>query len=230
MFSRYDPLSIVSLILQATVIVFLLQGAFQKYPMVLTYSITRLCTTVMESFILHKYGVRSAHYRNLYYTDRVVLNLVLLLMVTAIVYHVLARRPERLVIGRVIAGIVLPLLFGPFLVLSNPFTISWLNGMCLFLYFGSGIMTLILWRVVFSSDSYRDWQLMKFIVGLGISMSGAAVSFGLDQWMRSPQTVWMPNFLLQVTHVAGLLAWCWAFQPTAPKSEFRRLFGGPAPD
>jgi hypothetical protein len=81
-----------------------------------------------------------------------------------------------------------------------------------FLYFGSGIMTLVLWTVLMRSSS-RDLQLLRFTVGLGVAMTGAAVAFGLHQWMSSIRFVWMPNLFLQLTHVAGLLFWCWAFRP-----------------
>jgi len=100
----------------------------------------------------------------------------------------------------------------PFMVLSRPFTLHWLNAMSQFLYFGSGIMTMVLWRVLMRSEP-RDFQLIKFTVGLGIAMTGAAIAFGLQQWMGSPRLVWMPNLFLQLTHVAGVLFWCWAFRP-----------------
>jgi hypothetical protein len=59
----------------------------------------------------------------------------------------------------------------------------------------------------------RDSQLLKFATGLGVAMSGAAVAFGLQEWMASPRLVRMPGLFLQVTHVTGLLVWCWAFRP-----------------
>jgi hypothetical protein len=133
-------------------------------------------------------------------------------MVTAIIYRLLEGKPQRSIIGKVLLGIVAAVLFLPFLVLSRPFTTHWLNEMSQFLYFGSGIMTLVLWTVLMSSRP-RDLQLLKFTMGLGVAMTGAAVGFGLHPWMLSPRLVWMPNLFLQLTHVAGLFIWCWAFRP-----------------
>jgi hypothetical protein len=65
-------------------------------------------------------------------------------------------------------------------------------------------MTTVLWKVLMRSEP-RDLQL-----GPGVAMTGAAVAFGLQQWMGLPRLVWMPNLFLQLTHVAGLLFWCWA--------------------
>lgn len=219
MFHIDDPLIIVSLVLQATVIFFLLQGAFQKYRWVLAYSIARLATSIMEVLALHEYGKQAAVFRNLYYADRVILNLALFLMVTSIIYRLLEGKPQHSMIGRILAGIVVAVLASPFLVLTRTHPIRFLNGMSQFLYFGSGIMTLVLWTVLLSLRSSRDSQLLKFTLGLGIAMTGAAVSFGLQQWMRSPQLVWMPNLFLQVTHVAGLLVWCWAFRPATRQAR-----------
>src|SRR5579864_235022 len=216
MFYSDEPLIVVSLILQLVVIVFLLQGPFRKYPLVLAYSLTRLATSLLEILVAHQVGKRTALFHQLYYSDRVVLNLVLFLMVTTIIYQLLAGSPQRPMIGKLLMGIVGAVLLLPLLVLSRPFTIHWLDGMSQFLYFGSGIMTLALWTVLVGSRS-RDSQLLKFTMGLGVAMTGAAISFGLRLWMRSPQLVWMPNLFLQLTHVAGVLAWCWAFRPARPQ-------------
>jgi hypothetical protein len=218
MFSYYDPLIVVSLILQLGVMVLLLQGAFRKYPLVFAYSLIRLTTSALEVLVSHKYGSQAIFFRQLYYSNRVVLNLVLFLMVTTIIYQLLEGNPRRSMIGKLLMGIVAGGLLLPFLVLSRPFTIHWLNGMSQFLYFGSGIMTLVLWTVLLTSRS-RDSQLLKFTMGLGVAMTGAAVSFGLLRWMRSPQVAWMPNLFLQVTHVAGLLIWCWAFRPAKAQTS-----------
>jgi len=207
-----DPLIVVSFVLQLAVIVFLLQGVFRKYPLILVYSALRFATGVLEVFIMHTGGKGTRLFRQLYYSDRVALNLVLFLMVTAIIYDLLEETPRRSMIGKILLGIVASVLLLPFLVLSGRFTIHWLNGMSQFLYFGSEIMTLVLWTVLLTSRS-RDPQLVKFTVGLGVAMAGAAISFGLQQRMHAPHLVWMPNLFLQVTHVAGVLFWCWAFRP-----------------
>ena len=212
MFHRDDPLIIVSVILQLGVIAFLLQGAFRKYPLVLAYSLARLITSVLEVVIRQKLGNQTAFFRQVYYSDRVILNLMLFAMVTTIIFGLLEGKPQRSIIGKALMGIVAAVLVLPFIVLSRPFTTHWLNAMSQFLYFGSGIMTMVLWTVLMSSRP-RDSQLLKFTLGLGVAMTGAAVAFGLHQWMGSPRLVWMPNLFLQVTHVTGLFVWCWAFRP-----------------
>ncbi len=212
MFHRDDPLIIVSVILQLGVIAFLLQGAFRKYPLVLAYSLTRLITSVLEVVIRQKLGKQTAFFRQVYYSDRVILNLMLFAMVTAIIFGLLEGKPQRSIIGKALMGIVAAVLILPFLVLSRPFTTHWLDAMSQFLYFGSGIMTMVLWTVLMRSTP-RDPQLLKFTLGLGVAMTGAAVAFGLHQWMGSPRLVWMPNLFLQLTHVTGLFIWCWAFRP-----------------
>ncbi len=218
MFHWEDPLIIVSLILQVSVIAFLLQGAFRKYPLVLAYSLTRLVTSVLEVAIRQKLGNQTAFFRQVYYSDRVILNLVLFAMLTAIIFRLLDGKPQRSMIGKTLMAIVAAVLLLPFLVLSRPFTIHWLNAMSQFLYFGGGIMILVLWTVLIRSKPH-DSQLLKFTMGLGIAMTGAAVTFGLQRWMDSPRLVWMPNLFLQLTHVTGLLVWCWAFRPATRRAD-----------
>jgi hypothetical protein len=227
MFHWEDPLIIVSFILQLGVIVFLLEGLFWKYPLVLAYSLTRLITSALELGLRETLGDSTAFFRRVYYSDRVILNLLLFVMVTAIILRLLKGKPQRSMIGKALLGILGVVLLLPFLVLSDPFTLHWLNAMSQFLYFGSGVMTTVLWKVLMRSEP-RDLQLLKFTVGLGVAMTGAAVAFGLQQWMGSPRLVWMPNLFLQLTHVAGLLFWCWAFRPvkqhanTPPRALFSR--------
>jgi|SRR5579872_2020724 len=218
MFSWDDPLIIVSLILQLGVIALLLEGAFRKYPLVLAYSLTRLIASGLEMGLRERLGDHTAVFRQVYYSDRVILNLLLFAMVTAIIFRLLAGKPQRSMIGKLLLGIVGVVLLLPFLVLSRPFTLQWLNAMSEFLYFGSGIMIMVLWTVLMRSET-RDLQLMKFTVGLGVAMAGAAFTFGLHRWMDSPRLVWMPNLFLQLTHVAGLLFWCWAFAPVKPRAS-----------
>jgi hypothetical protein len=218
MFHSDDPMILISLILQSGIIVFLLQGAFRKYQWVLAYSVTRLITTVLEVGIRQKSGNETLFFRQVYYSDRVILNLVLFVMVSAIIYRLLEGKPHRPAIGRALIGIVAAVLLLPFLVLSRPFTVHWLNGMSQFLYFGSGIMTLVLWTVLMSSNP-RDSQLLKFTMGLGVAMSGAAITFGLHPWLGSRRLEWMPNLFLQATHITGLLIWCWAFRPATRQTN-----------
>ena len=89
MFHSDDPVILISLILQSGIIVFLLQGAFRKYHWVLAYSLTRLITTVLEVGVRQKGGNETLFFRQVYYSDRVILNLVLFVMVSAIIYRLL---------------------------------------------------------------------------------------------------------------------------------------------
>ncbi len=181
--------------------------------MVLAYSLTRLFTSVLEVVVRQKNGKQTLFFREIYYSDRVILNLLLFAMVTTIVYRVIAGRPQRTIMIKVLIGTTAAMLLLPFLVLSRPFTIHWLNGMSQFLYFGSGIMTFVLWTVLMVSHP-RDEQLLKFSAGLGVAMTGAAIGLGFHQWVHSPRFVWIPNLFFQLTHVIGLVIWYWALRPS----------------
>ena len=211
MFHNDDPLILVSLILQVGILHLLLKGALRKYPLVLAYSLTRLVTSVLEVIVRQQHGKQTAYFRQVYYSDRVILNLLLFIMVAAII-HSLVAAPLRSIVDKALAGTFASVLFLPFLALSRPFTVHWLNGMSQFLYFGSGVITLVLWTVLITSRP-RNEQLLKFTAGLGVAMTGAAIGFGFHQWLRTSHFMWMPNLFLQVTHIAGLLIWLWALRP-----------------
>jgi len=95
MFHWDDLLIIVSLILQLGVIAFLLEGAFRGYPLVLAYSLARLITSALELVLRVTLGDQTAFFRRVYYSDRVILNLLLFVMVAALISRLLKGKPQR---------------------------------------------------------------------------------------------------------------------------------------
>ena len=51
-------------------------------------------------------------------------------------------------------------------------------------------------------------------MGVGVSVTGAAIAWGVRQLVR-PEVLWAPNLFLILTHLSGVLIWCWAFRPGA---------------
>jgi hypothetical protein len=89
---------------------------------------------------------------------------------------------------------------------------SWFNSTSELLNFGAAIMNLVLWGVLIA-DRKRDPQLAVVSVGLGVVVTGAAISYGLKVYIVSSAAVFIPNMFLMLTRLVGWTIWCRAFWP-----------------
>jgi len=212
-------LEAVGIALQAVLIVFLLRGSFRRYPLLLVYCVSQLAATVTEVYInriLHDSG---AIYRRVYWTDEVLLDLLLFLMVILLIYRALEGSPMRAGMGRLLGAVVIAVAIVPFVLFSaRRFSTAWFDGTSQLLNFGAAIMNLALWTALIATKK-RDPLLLTVSAGLGVAVTGAAITFGLRRFTLpggTPQH--MANLFKAITYLAGLTIWCWAFRPRARKS------------
>jgi hypothetical protein len=207
----YDFLQVLSLILQGFLI-FLLLGSFRRYFLLFFYCLTQLVASVAEVVISHQEGRNSALYSTVYWSDEVILDLLLFLVVIALAFQASAGNPAASAIRKLLGVVVVAALVLPFVLVDPPyFRFRWFNGTSQLLNFGGAIMNLALWTLLLGMNR-RDPQLLLVSVGVGIAVTGAAISWGLRLFL-SVGTYWIPNIFLIGTHLVGVLIWCWAFRP-----------------
>ena len=195
-------------------LLFLLQGSLLKYPLLFLYCFARLASNTAEVIVLHRAGTQSAFYKVLFWTDELVLDLLLFLMVIALIYKALEGKPQRSAAGKMLAGVVVAAIALPFFVISRLFTTHWFSGASQFLNFGGAIITLALWTALIGAGR-RDPQLLGVSAGAGLMVTCAAIAYGVRQWMPSPGLVRLPDLFFNLTQVAGVGFWCWTFRPAA---------------
>jgi hypothetical protein len=151
----------------------------------------------------------------------VVLLLLLFLLVITFTYQALENSPLRGPAGRLL-GLVLALAVAlPFVIFYRYglFTTRWFNGTGQMLNFGAAVMNLALWAALIGNKK-RDRQLLTVSVGLGVTVAGSAISFGLRSFTITTTEITreLANLFGQAAHVAGVFIWCWAFwKKPAPK-------------
>jgi hypothetical protein len=231
-FGVEDLLGIVIALVEFGIVFLLLQSSFRKFLILLVYVIVDSASTLAQTFVDILYGssiqttaAKASEgqklYVHLYWTDEVVLDLLLFLMVIVFTYRALDEGPLRVTAGKLLGGIVLVVCLLPFVLFHPTFTpwpkSRWFDSTSQMLNFGGAVMNLTLWTALIASKR-RDPQLLTVSAGLGIVVTGAAISFGLRHlippggWLR-----WIPNVFLMLTHLGGLVAWCWAFRPTVKR-------------
>jgi nicotinamide riboside transporter PnuC len=80
-------------------------------------------------------------------------------------------------------------------------------------------MNLGLWGALLANRK-RDPQLVAVSIGLGIVVTGAAISYGLRH-LTSDLAI-LPNVFLMLTQLAGWFIWCrafWRFPRRSPAAE-----------
>jgi hypothetical protein len=212
-------LVVITITIQAVVIVFLLRGPFRSYPVLLLYCVLQLATSLTEGYVLRVFGEFSAIFRRLYWTDEVTLDLLLFLMVIMLTYRALEASPMRAGMGRLLGAVVLIVLVVPFALFSaRRFSTAWFDGTSQLLNFGAAIMNLGLWTALIGTKK-RDPLLLTVSAGLGVAVTGAAIAFGLRRFTppaSTPQN--LANLFKIVTYLVSVAIWCWAFRPGARRT------------
>jgi hypothetical protein len=226
----YDLLGIGSGLALVLVLVFLLRGSFRRFFIVLVYVAWELTATaaLTVSDLLYNGSAQvtsSAQteaqrlYARAYWTNNVVVDLLRFLLVIVLTYQATVDAPNRRLIGRLLAGVVVVVTLLPFL-LFHPTFLPWpspafFNSTTELLSFGAAIMNLVLWAALIASNR-RDPQLLKVSAGLGLVVTGEAISAGLRHFIPPGAFRSVPNLFLMLTQLGGWTIWCWTFWP-APK-------------
>jgi len=222
----YHLIEIGEAVALVSVLVLLLRGPSRKFWALLVYVVWELFSNVgLTSFdLLYNGAVVGANasreavrlYSRLYWSSVVITDVLRFLLVIGLVYMATSGGPKRSSIGRILSGIVVVALALPFLLFPmfpmgpKPWPeASWFNSTSELLNFGAAIMNLLLWGVLLA-DRKRDPQLAIVSVGLGVVVTGAAISHGLGHLLPA-EAVFLPNIFLMLTQLAGWSIWCRAF-------------------
>lgn len=213
-------------------IVLLIIGPSRKFWVVLLYVSWEFLATVGLTFAyLHIYGQAQIStgarllYTRLYWTNDLIADLLRFVLVVVLIYQVVGS--SRPLLGRGLSVLVLATVVLPFVLFQPVFaptgiptdslrwypTGAWFNSASQLLNFGAAIMNVILWGALIQSKK-RDPQILAVSIGLGILVTGTAVSYGFRHF-TTPQGAFRPlfNLFLNLIQLAAWLIWCRTFWP-----------------
>ena len=217
---------VVDVALQLALLFFLLRGPSRRYIGLLVYSVAVLVTTAIELVVTHQAHPDPGLFRRVYWSDEVVVDLLLFLVVISLTNLALEGNPLRAKTSRILAGIVAAALILPFVLFNPPLFTSpthwnlawgrWFNSTSQMLNFGAAIMNLGLWSALLTSRK-RDPQLLKVSIGVGVVVAGQAIGFGIRRFMAEGSTLReFPDLFMSLTHVLSVFIWCSAFFSKRP--------------
>jgi hypothetical protein len=199
--------------LQVGTVVFLLLGPARKYAFVLAYCALQVLTTLLEVGVIGKFG-RGKLYGKVFWTDEIVLDLLLFLILILLTYRAMEGSPMRAAMGRVLAVVTAITIALPFFLFKGAFVkMSWFDHTSQMLNFGAAILNLGLWTALLGSRK-RDTKLLTVSAAFGILATGAAISFGLRQIFNAHgATHSAASQVFVFAHLFGSFILCWAFRP-----------------
>ncbi len=202
-----------ALVLQALLVVFLLRDFSRRYFILFLYSTIYLITTALETVVLRRVGILSPIYRNTYWTDEIILDLLLFMMVILLTYQATEGSALRGAVGKMLFVVLLVAVALPFALGSRPyFTTRWFLFASQILNFGGAVMNLGLWTALIGSKR-RDPRLLTISTGLGIAVTGQAIHYGARLLSTSTVILDISDVINAFTYLGGFAVWCWAFWP-----------------
>jgi hypothetical protein len=204
-------------------VLLLLRGPCRRYGLFSVYIGVQIVTHALVAISYRFAGFTSRLYRNSYWTDEIVQDVLLLLVVISFTYAALKESPLRASAPKLLAVIAAAALLLPFALLPNhhgkthgAFDSQWFNHTSQILNFGAAIMNVVLWTALLTNRK-RDPELVTLSIGVGILTSSAAIAWGARQWL-SQANRWPVDIFMTIAHLATVILWCWLFRPKAWRS------------
>lgn len=207
-------LSFATALFQVATVVFLFLKPVRKYAFVLGYCLLQLGTSAVEMTVTSTLGGHSRLYRILFWTDELVLDVVLFCILILLTDRAMEGSPAQGAMRRMLGAVMAVTLALPFVLYKGIFlTPAWFDHAGQVLNFGAALLNLGLWTALLGSRK-RDPQLLTVSAGFGIIATGAAISFGLRRLVHQHGAAWTAaNLVFVVAYVLGSLILCRAFLP-----------------
>ena len=208
-------------------VLLLVVGPIRKFLFFSVYVIAACLADLIQTVAYYRLGWLSKAYYTIYWTNHIILDLLLFVVVISLTYEALRDKPLRSKAAKVFGAIVVAALIVPFTLLHEHqnkygfFTGHWFNHVSQIWSFGAALMNLALWTALLT-DRRRDPHLVTLSIGVGILTSADAIAWGVRQWLPQNNR-WPIDAIWVITHITALLIWCRAFRPSV-----RRVSAAPA--
>lgn len=209
-----NSLTFAGIFLQIALLTLILRGPVKRYFPLFLYVLSYVGVTLAEEWVLWKWGADREHYFDVYWGGELFLDMQLFLLLITLTLRALEGSPLRDKVLRLMGAAAVAVLLIPFVLFeSQVYTTRWNDGASQLLNFAAAAMNLALWGALLISKR-RDAQLLLVSAGLGVSLAGAAVTFGMRNFTVE-ETVGrtIADYLHRLLQIGSVVILCWAFWP-----------------
>jgi hypothetical protein len=221
-------------VLLLLLVVFLLIGPAKRFWVFLVYVSWELIASIGLTLAdLHFHGTAQVTgsdagkiYARLYWTNDVIVDLLRFVLIAVLIYQIVGTSKPQW--GRGLSALVLVMIVLPFFLFQPIFSATpsltlfparypraaWFNSTSQLLNFGAAIMNVVLWGALIQAKK-RDPQILAVSIGLGILVTGTAISLGLRHFAPSGELTAAFNLFINLSQLAATLIWCRAFWPVS---------------
>ncbi len=223
----WQAIFVIGLTLEVLVIhAILRRESLRSYPLILVYCSSLIVTTVVERLT---YGsLDSETYRNIYWTDELVVNTLLFSLVLSLIFRSLGEQPLRGALGRTLAVAILATAAYSIYILWDPaagkLTFRGMTVVSRNLNFGAALLNLLLWTILMRTPKY-DTQLLLVSAGLGIKVTGVAIAQALRTVLPASYARDTVEFIIPVADFICLYLWWRTFRPAKPRQAVHPVNG-----
>src|SRR5712691_12589425 len=115
-----DAIGSAQVVLQVVLLYLLIRGPFRRYFLIFAYCLAQTAQTVVDGLVLRQYGVSSSQYKTVFWTDAIILDLLLLLIVIVLTKQASEGSPLAGKMTRLLGIVSLFIVALPFVVLKGP--------------------------------------------------------------------------------------------------------------
>ncbi len=205
-------------VLGLVLLCFLLLGSLAKYAVFFAYILVQLLINAGGAVLFHLVERTSRLYRVIYWTGELTWDLLLFVLLSVLIQRAIEARKEQEFARKILWVVMAAMVVLPFVIFPGRklFETPWFSGTSQLLNFGAAVLTLVLWGALIVSHN-RDPQLMLVCAGLGITVAGAAIAWGIRLLAHGVGFAAAirdgADLFVGITYLLGLLIWCYAFRP-----------------
>jgi hypothetical protein len=200
--------------LEVLTLLVLARGPLSRYFPLFLYLLTSLTLSGLIAWTYQSQGIRSQAYAETYWRAEMLEDLLLFFLLTSLTARALEGHPLRPKMNRLLLAISAVALILPLVLYSGPILgRRWCQSTAQLLNFAAGIMVLAQWTALVASRS-KDRQLFLVSAGLGLTVSSAAIAFGIRKLTHQDDVLrTAADLFYRLSRIAGTCIWCWAFWP-----------------
>lgn len=201
-------LLVLTLSLNAAVVIALARGQLRRFWLIFAYCLLQILATFADDLTFFIFKNASLYY-DVYWIVDFTSHACVTAIVILLIRETIREKRVRDLVAYALVLFMLIVTVASGLALYNHRLNSWLLGISRNLSFGEEVLNFVLWGMVLQNGEF-DLQLLLASAGIGIQVTGEVVGLTL-RFYTPEKSLWIPESLIVGCEYLCLIFWIWAF-------------------